>query len=220
MMDFSQAPDVGGGGELIPHGQLAFATITYKGLKQSKAGGEYLDLELTINEGQPYARRKVFTTIGNPFYKGNSEKYREMGLAFIKRILEASRWGRRTGEFNGEGFAAAGGYIIQAFSELHGVTVAVKIKVEKSEGYQDKNQVADYLTPNPKSDGHKDWIKLCNGQYNNIAQQPAPSAFGVPTQAVAATAMTWGTPAPAPAQPATNAAPSWMQQANGDTPPF
>jgi hypothetical protein len=228
MMDFSAAPDSSGGSDLIPHGQLAFVTINFKGLKGSKSGGRYLDLELTINEGQPFARRKIFTNIGDPMFTGNSDKYREMGMSHMKRIMEASRWGRRAGEFNADAFKAAGGYTLSAFEQLHGQTVAIKIKIEKSEGFQDKNAVADYLSPNPASGSFKDWQRLVSGQYNAVATAPAPSmAFGAPAPVAAPVAQTWGAPAvaaPVAPAPAANgaAAPTWLQQANGatDTIPF
>src|SRR3546814_20523383 len=60
--------------------------------------------------------------------------------------------------------------------------VAVKLKVEKgTEGYDDKNRVAEYLTPNPASPGNKGWVLLSAGQYNTNpnATQGAGGASGV-----------------------------------------
>src|SRR3546814_13404667 len=56
------------------------------------------------------------------------------------------------------------------------------LKVEKgTEGYDDKNRVAEYLTPNPASPGNKGWVLLSAGQYNTNpnATQGAGGASGV-----------------------------------------
>src|SRR3546814_2286242 len=57
--------------------------------------------------------------------------------------------------------------LIGSYEQLNGLRVAVKLKVEKgTEGYDDKNRVAEYLTPNPASPGNKGWVLLSAGQYN------------------------------------------------------
>src|SRR3546814_18439774 len=56
------------------------------------------------------------------------------------------------------------------------------LKVEKgTEGYDDKNRVAEYPTPNPASPGNKGWVLLSAGQYNTNpnATQGAGGASGV-----------------------------------------
>src|SRR3546814_11162285 len=79
-----------------------------------------------------------------------------MGNAAIGRILEA---GRNAGPHNPQG------YVIGSYEQLNGLRVAVKLKVEKgTEGYDDKNRVAEYLTPNPASPGNKGWVLLSAGQ--------------------------------------------------------
>src|SRR3546814_15462503 len=79
------------------------------------------------------------------------------------------------------------------------------LKVEKgTEGYDDKNRVAEYLTPNPASPGNKGWVLLSAGQYNTNpnATQGAGGASGV--GAPAAQPGLFGrqpSPATAPAHP-------------------
>lgn len=183
MMDFSQGAGQDGPSTLIPNGQLAFAIMTVRGVKPSKAGGQYLDIELTIDDNQPYARKKLWDMIGDPAFAGNSPEYREMGMRSIARILET---GRNAGPNN------PGGYQLTDYAHLSGLRVAIKIGVEKGkDGYEDKNRVAEYLTPNPQSSAHKDFQLLVSGVFNKAKaatpaatggfgsqQPPAPDGFG------------------------------------------
>lgn len=175
MMDFSGGAGVASNFDLIPQGQLAWAYVTVRGVKPSKSGGQYLDLELTLDDGQPFARRKVFDKVGDPQHPGNSETYKQMGLIAVTRMLEAG---------NGAGPNNPAGYQIQNYGQLSGKRVAIKIGIEKGgEGYDDKNRVAEYLTPNPQSQsGHKGYQELMAGNHGAYAKkgaaaQPA-SGFG------------------------------------------
>ena len=187
MMDFSQGAGQDGPSSLIPNGQLAFAIMTVRGVKPSKAGGQYLDIELTIDDGQPYARKKLWDMIGDPQHPGNSPEYREMGMRSIARILEA---GRNAGPSN------PAAYSIGGYTDLSGLRVAIKIGVEKGkDGYEDKNRITEYLTPNPQSSAHKDFQRLLAGEYNKAAPAAATTGFGAPP------AGGFGSPQPS-AQPA------------------
>lgn len=168
-MDFSGSAGASSSSDCIPAGQVAFAILTVRGLKPTASGGQYLDVELTIDDNQPYARKKVWEMIGDPQHPGNSEKYREMGTIAITRILEAGR---------GAGPNNLAGYKIDNYEQLSGLRVAVKLKVEAGEnGYPDKNKVAEWLTPNPASQsGHKGWQQLAAGNYNTAAAKPAAQA--------------------------------------------
>lgn len=224
MMDFSQGAGQTTGSDLIPNGQLAWVVINVRGTKQSQSGGQYLDVELTIDDNQPFARRKVWEMIGDPMHSGNSEAYRQMGMVAISRILEAAK---------GAGPDNPAGYQLSDYSQLSGLRVPVRIGVAKGTGgYSDKNRVAEWLTPNPASQGgHKDYLLLMQGVHNK-AQQPAMSgpgsvggftgattlgtvggsqpAFQQPQQAGASV-----TPAAAPMQPApASPSNSWLNQAN------
>ena len=198
MMDFSQGAGQDGPSSLIPNGQLAFAIMTVRGVKASKAGGQYLDIELTIDDNQPYARKKLWDMIGDPQHPGNSPEYREMGMRSIARILEA---GRGAGPHN------TAAYQLTDYSHLSGLRVAIKIGVSPAkDGYEEKNKVAEYLTPNPQSAASKDWQRLSAGEYNKA--KPAASGFA------AAPAGGFGSQQPAP-QPA-QAAAGWGQSAPGN----
>lgn len=158
-MDFSGTAGMGGDFDVIPNGQLAFAILSVRGVKATNSGGAYIDCELTIDEGQPYAGRKVWEMIGDPNNSGNSEKYRQMGSIAITRILEA---GRGAGPNNPDG------YKIANYEQLSGLRVAIKVGIEPgTNGHDDKNRVKDFLTPNPASQsGHKGWQQLIAGNFN------------------------------------------------------
>ena len=242
MMNFSQGAGQSTGNDLIPNGQLAWAILTVRAIKASQSGGQYLDIELTLEEGQPFGRRKIWDMIGDPMFSGNSEAYRQMGQVAIARILECGR---------GAGPNNPGGYVIQSYDQLNGLRVAIKIGVKKGTGgYDDKNNVAEYLTPNPASQsGHKGFQKLQAGEHNIAAAkpQPVPSGFQpagagftqAQPQPAAPAVPSWGSHPAAPTVPATgfgaaaggfggapaaptNPAPSgWLAQANaqpGDLP--
>ena len=169
MMDFSQGAGQDSPSSLIPNGQLAFAIMTVRGVKASKAGGQYLDVELTIDDNQPYARKKLWDMIGDPGFAGNSPEYREMGMRSIARILET---GRNAGPNN------PAGYQLTDYAHLSGLRVAIKIGVTPAkDGYEEKNKVAEYLTPNPQSSASKDFQRLLAGEFNK-AKTAAPAATG------------------------------------------
>lgn len=232
-MDFSGSAGAASSFDLLPKGALLFANLTVKGLKGSASGGGYLDCELTIDEGQPFAGRKIFDMIGDPTNMGNSEKYREMGTIAITRILEC----------RGAGPNNPAGYKIDNFTQLSGARVGIKVGIEPgTDGHNDKNRVAEWLTPNPASQsGHKGWVKLMSGDHG-ITSQPSSQAqtggfggFGGSTQPQAQPSSGFGGQAGGAAQqansgfqePAGNASttttshsdpagtPGWLAQANG-----
>lgn len=171
MMDFSGSAGAATSFDVIPSGYLAFAVLNVKGIKNSAKGGAYLDVELTIDQGQPYAGRKVFEMIGDPQNAGNSEAYRQMGTVAITRILEAGR---------GAGPNNMAGYQLANYEQLSGLRVAVKLKIEPgTDPHPDKNKVAEWLTPNPASQsGYKGWERLAKGDHGLTAAAPAGQAQG------------------------------------------
>lgn len=171
-MDFSGTAGAATQNDLIPAGQLAHAILTVRSVKNSVTGGRYIDVELTIDEGQPYGRKKLWDMIGDPTFSGNSDKYREMGMIAITRILECGK---------GAGPNNKGGYVVndtKTWAELNGLRVAIKIGVETgTNGHPDKNRISDYLTPNPASQsGHKALQTLLSGVFNTTAPKPAAAA--------------------------------------------
>jgi hypothetical protein len=245
MPDFSGAAGAGPSTDLIPHGQLAAAVLTVRGVKDSKdinpktgQRGRYLDCELTILDGQPFARRKVWTRIQDPTHGGNTPEGNQAGMAQIGRILECGRFGIKEG-FNQQAFQAAGGYVTQdpQYGELNGLTVAIKIKIEKgTNGYADKNDIAEFLSPNPASASFATLQRLMRGEYGGTAQPQRPAAqgsFGFGQQAPApqqpaaapgrfagASGQPAGFPGAAPAPNATQAAPASFQQQAPAAGPF
>lgn len=209
-MDFSHGAGVSTQADLIPRGQLAWAILTIKGIKNNaNTGSRSIEFEATLDEGQPFARRKVFGFIGDPNHDGNSENYRQMGLVAITRILECGR---------GAGPQNPAGYQINGFEQLGGLKVGIKIGVEEGkDGYNDKNVVAEWLTPNPASQsGHKLYQKLVAGEVAGQAPKPSqPSnGFGGATATAAPATSGFGaTPAPSPATAAAQPG-GWLAQAN------
>lgn len=213
-MDFSGSAGAASSFDMIPAGQLAFAILSVRGVKASDSGGGYLDCELVIDAGQPYAGRKVWDMIGDPNNGGNSEAYRRMGSIAITRILETGR---------GAGPNNAAGYAINSYDDLSGLRVAVKLGVKAgTNGHADKNRVTEYLTPNPASQsGHKGYASLQAGVFNTIAPANAVvSGFGAAAgapgatfagfggQVAAAPAPGFGTPAAGGFAPTVGATPS------------
>jgi hypothetical protein len=172
MMDFSGSAGAATSFDTLPADMVLFAILTVKGVKASNSGGGYLDCELTIDQGQPHAGRKIFDMIGDPQNAANSEKYREMGTIAITRILEA---GRGAGPHN------MAGYQIPNYEALSGLRVGIKTGIEKgTDGHADKNRVKEWLTPNPASQsGNKGWVKLMAGDHGGAAPvQQAQGGFG------------------------------------------
>lgn len=224
MMDFSAGAGMSSPNSLIPADQLCWVILNVRGVKNSQSGGRYIDLELTVDEGQPFARKKLWEMVGDPMHMGNSEAYRQMGMVAISRILEAAC---NAGPHN------PAGYSLRDYSDLSGLRVPVRIGVQKGQnGYEDKNRVAEWLTPNPNSQsGHKEFLLLQQGILNKKQGQPGavpPAAtpqtgFGQPSfsqpQPQGAPVQTAASGFP-PAQSAPTATspsnqPSWLAQANG-----
>lgn len=216
-MDFSGGAGLSTNSDTIPKGQLAWAILTVRGVKSSAGGGGYLDCELTIDEGQPYARKKLWEMIGDPNNAGNSEAYRQMGMVAITRILEAGR---------GAGPNNPAGYQINQYSDLTGLRVAIKVGIEPgTNGHDDKNRVAEWLTPNPASaSGHKAFLALQRGEFAPAgAKAAAPAAaltgfsgFGAPAAQPAAQPASSGFGGFGAAAGGTPAAASGFQQPAGN----
>jgi hypothetical protein len=199
--------------QLIPHGTLAFAVIKVTGVKKSKrTGGEYANLELTISDGE-YARRKVWTVIMNPQDPANVDDVKraegkpdgaKMGLVALTRIFEAAgvftNDPRSYQKFNGATF-------VEILQHIEGLTAGIKVKVAKgNDGYDDKNEVAEFLSPSPASGSTQNWNKLVGGA---TAQDARKSAFINPTPA----------PIQAPAQapkPSASSTPPWLRKNNAE----
>ena len=207
--NFADAPQEQGG-SLIPKDTLAFARLSIEP-KASEFGkilhegrdnpqNKYLKCELEIIAGQ-YTGRKVFHMLG----VHGSDQWVNMSMAAIRHILETGK---------GAGPSNPQGYVIgvnlpdgdeRAWMELDGLTVAIKVGIEKGkDNYPDKNRVAQFLSPNPSSPTHKDFLALQTGQTSAPAArapaQPSWNTGPAPTQGVPAPPQQ-GAPPAAPSRP-------------------
>lgn len=226
-MDFSQYAGQDSPFATMPSGTLAFVAISVRDTKISPdKGTRYYDCELTIfGEGHPYAGRKVFYNFMDPTYDGNSPGAKQMGQLAVTRILEV----------NGAGPHNMAGYNIPDMTWIHGKVGAVRLAYVPAEGgYKEKNEVAEWLTPNPTSkSGHKGYPDLLAGKFLPL-NAPTPAAAPLPAQtsmfqttqaapaaAAPATAPAAGFPTQ-PAQaptPAPAAGPTWGAAAPVQAPP-
>jgi len=233
-VSFHDAPAPTNFGDLIPVGALAFAILHIRphnldqGMievigktldEQGRPKSHYLDCELTIMGG-PWDKRKIFTKIG----VFGSEKYVNMGRSAIRAILEVGR-GANQQNMPAYGITQdAQGRV--NWMELDSLQVAIKVKVEKSEGYADKNEVGVYLSPVEPAT-QKDFAKLLAGDVMPAvkagggaapaANKPAWASGGGAAGAVAGSApqaqpAQQGYRPPAPqAAPAAGGKPAWLQ---------
>jgi hypothetical protein len=208
MLDFSAAlpqNDFDSNSGPIPNGTLAWVMVKVRWFNQDQGivettskhtGSQYLDCELTVVGGR-HDKRKVFTKIG--IYSPNGETYTNMGRSAMKAILEVGV---------GAGAQNPNGYKINSYADLSGLKAAVRIKIEPGkDGYQDKNDISLWLTPNADSPGAAaEFARLVAGDTEPKAGTPvAPVARAAKPAAPAAPA--WGAPAAPAAQPAYAPAP-------------
>ena len=214
MLGFKADNDFGGGGDLIPNGFVCWTVVVVRGLKTSpNTGSRYLDLELTIAEGQPNERRKVWVNVMDFTFETNSEGARNMGLAALQHMLESSGVFRPDQPESYQQFDGKG--IEDIAYALDQKSVAVRIKIEKGrDGYADRNTVGDWLSPNPKGRGFKMFQALMqNGAHVYGAAPAAPQGSGqlAFTPAPAAPAPTFAAAPAAPAAPTPGGAPAWLK---------
>lgn len=193
---FSPTSGAGTSFELIPTGTLAWVNINVREIKPSQNGGQYIDLELTIADG-PLAGRKIFEKIMDPLFEANSPQARQMGVVALTRILEGCgafdpAKPDTYNQFEGGGIQALALAIDQQ-------RAGVKIKIAKGQnGYEDKNVVGEWLTPNSAStSAFKHWKNLQEGKTTPGASKSSTPA--TPFQHAA------------PVQQPANATPSWLQ---------
>jgi hypothetical protein len=219
---FGADNDFGGNNDLIPNGFVCWAIVKVRGLKTSaNTGSRYLDLELTISEGQKHERRKIWVNVMDFTFEQNSEGARTMGLAALQHMLESSGVFRLDQpesyqQFNGKGIDDIAFAIDQK-------PVAIRVKVEKgTDGYADRNTVGDWLSPNPKGRGFKMFQALMEQGAHVYGAAPSSQpgghlAFGQQAPAAPAQAPMFGAAPAAPAAPAAapapaGAAPAWLNQ--------
>lgn len=159
MFGFNPNTKYDNGAGLIPNGVCAFAVVSVEKTQYSQnTNGLLASLSLTISTGK-YTGRKIFTYIGDPSDTNNSEKYRTMSLGQLQAMLEVAGVFDPARPETYQAFANAS--FIDILQAIDGKTVAIKVGIEKGQdGYDDKNRVSDYLTPNPVSRSSKKFQEL------------------------------------------------------------
>ena len=208
MLDFSQKAEERNN-DLIPKGTLLWVVINCRGVRDgrnpNKIGkySRYLDLELTIDDNQPYARRKIWTMVGDPLHAGNTDEYKNMGLASIRRILETA--------FGSNPENPDSYKVLTDYAQLTGKRVAVKVTIDKGQdGHEDKNNV-EFLSPYSS-------VKSVVKSFNDL-KEGKHAAANAQTAATASAQAGFGFAQAAPAT-AQATQPAWLAQAGSDKPPF
>lgn len=194
--------------DVIPKDTLVWMVVNVRGIQNSKkTNGRYLDIELTVAEGQPYAKRKIWDKIADPFDTQNSEEWRNMGYGAIRRILEAVK---------GASPDNPNSYVLNRLEDISGLTVPVLVGIEKGDKeYPDDKNRAEYLSPHSSVkkivecfgllqqgiNKHGKDEKPNDGQGSLLSNGPAPTPAAMPPAQQ---------PAPQAAPPAQNTAPGWL----------
>jgi hypothetical protein len=166
--------------ELIPAGTIAKVVIIVRDIKHSQStGAKYLDLELVVDGGK-YDRRRIFSVICDPWDPATSEKAKEMAVGSITRIME------QIGVFD-----PANPETYNRFndSDINGIAITFNTKsvyivigIQKGkDGRADKNEVKEWTSPNPKSNGFKSYSLAIAGIETVGGATATPAATAAPT---------------------------------------
>jgi len=180
--------------ELIPAGTIAKVVIIVRDIKHSQStGAKYLDLELVVDGGK-YDRRRIFSVICDPWDPATSPKAKEMAVGSITRIMESIGVFNPSNPDTYNAFNEAG--ISEVAEAMNTKSLHIVIGIQKGkDGRADKNEVKEWTSPNPKSNGYKSYT---------LAQSGAESVGG--TAPAATPTIT------KPAQPAIGTVkPPWMK---------
>ena len=160
--------------ELIPAGTIAKVVIIVRDIKHSQStGAKYLDLELVVDGGK-YDRRRIFSVICDPWDPATSQKAKEMAIGNITRIME------QIGVFD-----PANPETYNRFndSDINGIAITFNTKsvyivigIQKGkDGRADKNEVKEWTSPNPKSNGYKSYQLAQSGAESVGGPAPTPA---------------------------------------------
>lgn len=208
-LNFGHKVEEKSSGDPIPKDTLVWCVLAIRSIKNSReTNGRYLDIELTVLDNQPFARRKIWDKIADPFDGNNSEEWRNMGYMSIRRILEAVK---------GANPADGNSYSLNRLEDLHGLTVPVLVGIEKGkDGYEDKNR-AEYLSPHSTVKKIVECHRLLSSGVFQYGKTDKPA--GVPPQGNMFTGNAqpapagFQPPAAAPASPPASSAPGWLAPA-------
>ena len=178
--------------ELIPAGTIAKVVLAVRDIKHSQStGGQYLDLELIIDGGR-FDRRRIFAVIIDPWDSRNSDKAKEMAVGAITRIMES------IGVFNPakpETYNAFNNAGIQEVAEaMNTQSMHIVIGIQKGkDGRADKNEVKEWTSPNPKSNGFKSYQLAQSGaeSTSSVVAAVAPTITKPATHAVGSVKPPW-----------------------------
>jgi hypothetical protein len=178
--------------DLIPAGTIAKVVIIVLDIKHSQnTGAKYLDLELVVDGGK-YDRRRIFGIICDPWDEKTSEKAKEMAVGSITRIMESIGVFDAANPETYNAFNNAG--IQEVGMAISAKPVYVVIGIQKGkDGRADKNEVKEWTSPNPKSNGFKSY-SLAIGGAESVGGAAAPVAAPVaakPAQTVGAVKPPW-----------------------------
>lgn len=179
--------------DLIPAGAIAKVVIAVRDIKQSQStGAQYLDLELIIDGGK-FDRRRIFGIICDPWDARTSEKAKEMAVGTITRIMESIGVFDASKPETYNAFNNAG--IQEVAMAINTKQVHIVIGIQKGkDGRADKNEVKEWTSPNPKSNGYKNYTLAQSGAESvseaASATVKAP-AIAKPAQTVGAVKPPW-----------------------------
>lgn len=167
--------------DLIPAGTIAKAVIAVRDIKHSQStGARYLDLELIIDGGK-YDRRRIFGIICDPWDDKTSEKAKEMAVGTITRIMESVGVFDHNNPESYNTFNNAG--IQEVGMAISAKPVHIVIGIQKGkDGRADKNEVKEWTSPNPKSNGYKSY-QLAKSGAESVGGAAAPTAAPTITKA-------------------------------------
>jgi hypothetical protein len=159
--------------DLIPAGTIAKVVIIVRGIKNSQStGAKYLDLELVVDGGK-FDRRRIFGIICDPWDPATSEKAKEMAVGSITRIMESVGIFDHTNAETYNAFNSAG--IQEVGMAISAKPVYIVIGIQKGkDGRADKNEVKEWTSPNPKSNGYKSY-QLAQSGAESVGGAPAPT---------------------------------------------
>lgn len=179
--------------DLIPVGTIAKVVIAVRDIKQSQlTNAQYLDLELIVDGGR-FDRRRVFGLICDPWDSRTSDKGKEMAVGTITRIMESIGVFDASKPETYNAFNDAG--IQEVAMAINTKSVHIVIGIQKGrDGRADKNEVKEWTSPNPKSNGYKNYTLAQSGAESVLeaasATVKAP-AIAKPAQTVGAVKPPW-----------------------------
>jgi hypothetical protein len=192
MSFFSPESSNTGSFDLIPAGTIAKVVIIVRDIKHSQStGAKYLDLELVVDGGK-FDRRRIFGIICDPWDDKTSEKAKEMAVGSITRIMESVGVFDPSNPETYNAFNNAGIQDVGMVMSAKSVYIVIGIQKGK-DGHADRNEVKEWTSPNPKSNGYKSYLLAKNG-VESVGESAAPAAAPVaakPAQTVGAVKPPW-----------------------------